>query len=328
VVRQIGHYPIRVRGTFCGSLANADPAAEWSLVAATLGAQMVAVSAGDERRVAASDFFQGPMTTALKPDELLAEARLPILPACARFGFAEFSRRAGDFAMAMALACAACQPLPDATLGAPAGQPQPMSAGGTQPPSVQPTCSSYTVPLTVGGQPQNAVVEACQQADGSWRVTQTIPGLPPQVYEVPPPAASPYPSPYSYPEAYPYPDFYDWGWGWGGAPWFFGLGPSIVLVQRFNHLHHGFAHAHGFGHGFGRGFGHGFGHGFAGMRGGGMGGGGHRYRSLARIQGPLFRSASDPDPLLDALAAANWPLFRSPEEARYRMGDQEITQRV
>jgi carbon-monoxide dehydrogenase medium subunit len=104
VVRHIGHYPIRVRGTFCGSLANADPAAEWSLVAATLGAEMVAVGTCGERRVAASDFFQGPMTTALKPDELLAEARLPILPASTRFGFAEFSRRAGDFAMAMVLA--------------------------------------------------------------------------------------------------------------------------------------------------------------------------------------------------------------------------------
>jgi carbon-monoxide dehydrogenase medium subunit len=104
VVRHIGNYPIRVRGTFCGSLANADPAAEWSLVSATLDAKMVAVSARGERRVAASDFFQGPMTTALKPDELLAEARLPVLPACSRFGFAEFSRRAGDFAMAMVLA--------------------------------------------------------------------------------------------------------------------------------------------------------------------------------------------------------------------------------
>ena len=104
VVRHIGHYPIRVRGTFCGSLANADPAAEWSLVAATLGAEMVAVSVGGERWVAAGDFFEGPMTSALEPDELLAEARLPILPACARFGFAEFSRRAGDFAMAMVLA--------------------------------------------------------------------------------------------------------------------------------------------------------------------------------------------------------------------------------
>lgn len=104
VARHIGHYPIRIRGTFCGSLAHADPAAEWGLVAATLDAEMVAVSTGGKRRLAASDFFQGAMTTALQPDELLAEARLPILPAHTRFGFAEFSRRAGDFAMAMALA--------------------------------------------------------------------------------------------------------------------------------------------------------------------------------------------------------------------------------
>ena len=104
VARHIGHYPIRIRGTFCGSLAHADPAAEWCLVAATLDAEMVAVSTGGERRLAAGDFFQGAMTTALKPDELLTEARLPILPASTRFGFAEFSRRAGDFAMAMALA--------------------------------------------------------------------------------------------------------------------------------------------------------------------------------------------------------------------------------
>jgi aerobic carbon-monoxide dehydrogenase medium subunit len=104
VARHIGHYPIRVRGTFCGSLAHADPAAEWGLVAATLDAEMVAVSTGGKRRLAASDFFQHAMTTALQPSELLAEARLPILPADTRFGFAEFSRRAGDFALAMALA--------------------------------------------------------------------------------------------------------------------------------------------------------------------------------------------------------------------------------
>ena len=104
VARHIGHYPIRMRGTFCGSLAHADPAAEWGLVAATLGAELVAVSTGAERRLTTSDFFQGVMTTALKPNEVLAEARLPILSAYTRFGFAEFSRRAGDFAMAMVLA--------------------------------------------------------------------------------------------------------------------------------------------------------------------------------------------------------------------------------
>jgi carbon-monoxide dehydrogenase medium subunit len=104
VVRHIAHYPIRTRGTFCGSLANADPASEWCLVAVTLGATVVARRVGGERRIAAADFFQGAMTTALAPDELLAQARLPLLPAGTRFGFREFSRRAGDFAIAMALA--------------------------------------------------------------------------------------------------------------------------------------------------------------------------------------------------------------------------------
>lgn len=104
VVRHIAHYPIRTRGTFCGSLANADPASEWCLAAATLGATLVARSVRGERRIAAADFFQGAMTTALAPDELLAQARLPLLAAGTCFGFREFSRRAGDFALAMALA--------------------------------------------------------------------------------------------------------------------------------------------------------------------------------------------------------------------------------
>jgi carbon-monoxide dehydrogenase medium subunit len=103
VVRPIAHYPIRLRGTFCGSLAHADPAAEWCLVAVTLDAELVGLSARGERCLAERDFFQGAMTTALSPDELLAEARLPILSADTRFGFSEFSRRAGDYALAMAL---------------------------------------------------------------------------------------------------------------------------------------------------------------------------------------------------------------------------------
>ncbi len=104
VVRHIAHYPIRLRGTFCGSLAHADPAAEWGVVAATLDAELALVSARGERRLDARDFFRGAMETALAPDELLAEAQLPILPEGTRFGFAEFSRRAGDYALAMALA--------------------------------------------------------------------------------------------------------------------------------------------------------------------------------------------------------------------------------
>jgi carbon-monoxide dehydrogenase medium subunit len=104
VVRHIAHYPIRLRGTFCGSLAHADPASEWCLVAATLGAEMIAMSARGTRAIPAADFFAGIMTTELAEDELLVAARVPLLSANARFGFCEFSRRAGDYAIAMTLA--------------------------------------------------------------------------------------------------------------------------------------------------------------------------------------------------------------------------------
>jgi carbon-monoxide dehydrogenase medium subunit len=103
VVRHIAHHPIRTRGTFCGSLAHADPASEWCLVAATLGAELVARSVRGTRIIAAADFFTGVMSTALAPDELLVEARLPLLADGTRFGFYEYSRRTGDFAIAMAL---------------------------------------------------------------------------------------------------------------------------------------------------------------------------------------------------------------------------------
>jgi carbon-monoxide dehydrogenase medium subunit len=103
VVHHIAHYPIRNRGTFCGSLAHADPASEWCLVLAALDGEVVAKSARGERTIAARDFFKGIMTTALRDDELLLEARLPLLPAGTRCGFYEFSRRAGDFALAAAV---------------------------------------------------------------------------------------------------------------------------------------------------------------------------------------------------------------------------------
>jgi carbon-monoxide dehydrogenase medium subunit len=104
VVRHIAHYPIRTRGTFCGSIANADPASEWCAVAAALDAEMVARSARGTRVIPAKEFFAGIMTTALAEDELLTEVRLPLLRAETRVGFYEFSRRAGDFAIAMAVA--------------------------------------------------------------------------------------------------------------------------------------------------------------------------------------------------------------------------------
>lgn len=103
VSRHIAHYPIRMRGTFCGSLAHADPASEWCLVAATLDAEITAASLSGERRIAAADYLMGAMMTAREPEELLVEVRLPLLAAKATFGFYEFNRRAGDFALGMCL---------------------------------------------------------------------------------------------------------------------------------------------------------------------------------------------------------------------------------
>jgi carbon-monoxide dehydrogenase medium subunit len=104
VSHHIAHRPIRTRGTFCGSLAHADPASEWCAVAACLDAEMMLISTRGVRLILAPEFFKGMMTTALDEDELLAEVRLPMLRADVRVGFAEFSRRAGDFAIAMAVA--------------------------------------------------------------------------------------------------------------------------------------------------------------------------------------------------------------------------------
>jgi aerobic carbon-monoxide dehydrogenase medium subunit len=103
VVAHIAHYPIRLRGTFCGSLAHADPASEWCLTAVTLGADIVALSARGPRVIAADDYFEGMMMTTLAEDEMVREVRLPLLAHDARHGFYEFSRRAGDYAIAMAL---------------------------------------------------------------------------------------------------------------------------------------------------------------------------------------------------------------------------------
>lgn len=102
VVRFIAHTPIRTRGTFVGSLAHADPAAEWCTVLSALDAEVVCARQGSERRLRAQDFFEGIFTTGLEDDELLLEARLPLLDKTWSTGFAEFSRRAGDFAIAMA----------------------------------------------------------------------------------------------------------------------------------------------------------------------------------------------------------------------------------
>lgn len=104
VARHIAHLPIRLRGTFAGSLAHADPASEWCLVAATLDTTISVRRRGAERTVSGGEFFHGIYTTALREDELITMVQLPRMDDSWRCGFHEFSRRAGDFALGMTLA--------------------------------------------------------------------------------------------------------------------------------------------------------------------------------------------------------------------------------
>jgi len=101
-VAHIAHYQIRNRGTVGGSLAHADPAAEMPAIAMTCDAEIAVVGKSGARVIQAADFFQGALTTALTADEIIVEVRLPAWPAGRRWGFEEFARRRGDFAMAAA----------------------------------------------------------------------------------------------------------------------------------------------------------------------------------------------------------------------------------
>ncbi|MCP5156224.1 MAG: xanthine dehydrogenase family protein subunit M [Ectothiorhodospiraceae bacterium] len=95
----VGHVAIRSRGTFGGSIALADPAAEIPACALALEAEVVLEGADGSRVVPAADFFLGLYETAREPDEVVTAVRLPS-QAGRRFGFAELARRHGDFALA------------------------------------------------------------------------------------------------------------------------------------------------------------------------------------------------------------------------------------
>jgi carbon-monoxide dehydrogenase medium subunit len=101
-VEHVAHYQIRNRGTVGGSIAHADPAAEMPGIALVCEADIATVGTAGARVIKAEDFFLGPLTTALAPDEIIVEIRLPFWPAQRHWGFQEFARRRGDFAMAAA----------------------------------------------------------------------------------------------------------------------------------------------------------------------------------------------------------------------------------
>ena len=97
---QIAHLPIRSRGTIGGSLANADPAAEYPAVALALDMEFVVKNLRGERRIKAKDFFLDSLTTTLEPNELLTKIIVPKVTQGRGFAFIEISRRRGDFAIA------------------------------------------------------------------------------------------------------------------------------------------------------------------------------------------------------------------------------------
>jgi hypothetical protein len=179
--------------------------------------------------------------------------------------------------MAAAMAVAVTQPTPLAASTLPVQYQQAQDA-------VPANCREFTAAVMIGGQPQQAVGQACEQPDGSWRITETVPGLPPQDYTLP--AQAIYPPPYPYPY-YSYPYSYPYYWS---DPWLYGspfFGGAFFFGDGF-HRRDGFRHFDGhrdFHRGFGRNFdgrfhGGGFhGGGFHGGGGGGFhggGGGGHR----------------------------------------------------
>lgn len=98
--RWVGHYPIRTRGTFGGSIAHADPSAEWCMLAVLLDAEIVVVGPDGERVIPAAEFFYGFFMTALEPDEMVVEVRFP--EPAPHAAIQEFARRAGDFAIVSA----------------------------------------------------------------------------------------------------------------------------------------------------------------------------------------------------------------------------------
>jgi CO/xanthine dehydrogenase FAD-binding subunit len=95
----VGYEQIRNRGTMCGSLAHADPAAELPAVLLALDGFVTVRNLRMKREIAARDFFKAYLTTSLSKDEMVLEASIPETPPGAGWSFMEFARRNGDFAI-------------------------------------------------------------------------------------------------------------------------------------------------------------------------------------------------------------------------------------
>ncbi len=104
VARGIAYRAVRTRGTVGGSLAHADPAADWLSCLAALGAEALIAGPDGSRRVPVAGLVRGAMATVLEAHELLAAVRIPRFPRQARFGFHKICRKTGEFAEAIGVA--------------------------------------------------------------------------------------------------------------------------------------------------------------------------------------------------------------------------------
>lgn len=104
VARGIAYRAVRSRGTIGGSLAHADPAADWLSLLTALDASVQVYGRGGERAIPLTSFIIGPMMTDLAPDELVVAIRIPKLSRHARVGYNKICRKAGDFADAIGVA--------------------------------------------------------------------------------------------------------------------------------------------------------------------------------------------------------------------------------
>ena len=99
-MHHVAHLTVRNRGTFCGSVCHADPAAEMPMMTLFLNGTITAFSVRGERQISASEFFVGSLVNSLDPDEFVTSIEIDTLPPDAGWGFEEFSKRHGDFALA------------------------------------------------------------------------------------------------------------------------------------------------------------------------------------------------------------------------------------
>jgi CO/xanthine dehydrogenase FAD-binding subunit len=150
---QVAHVAIRTRGTFGGSLAHADPAAEFPVIALLLDATMNIRGPKRTRSLPAREFFVNLFSTALQPDELLVEVQIPRWPAGRGWGFRELSRRPGDFAIAVVAVAA--------TIEHGIFKEVRISMGGVGPTALR---ASKAEKLLEGQAPSDRVLEAAGQA--------------------------------------------------------------------------------------------------------------------------------------------------------------------